>query len=123
MNLLTGRKVLEEVESSINGKLTVVKDIVWGTYIQADGLTQTGGIVEQIWKNVFRNLLNTKHDIYHVLVLGLGGGTIAKLAILVWPYTKITGVDVDVKIVNLGKKYFALDCDWSLVYYGFVFGL
>jgi len=43
------------------------------------------------------------------LILGLGGGGIAKIVRKNWPQTKIVGVDIDPIIVDLGKKYLGLD--------------
>ena len=45
---MLGIKILEERESKYNGHLRVVKTLGMGIYIQADGLTQSGGIVERI---------------------------------------------------------------------------
>jgi spermidine synthase len=41
--------------------------------------------------------------------LGLGGGTAAKLVRKYWPESKITGVDIDPVIVELGRKYLSLE--------------
>ena len=43
------------------------------------------------------------------MIVGLGGGSIAKLVRKNWPQAKITGVDIDPVIVELGKKYMKLD--------------
>ena len=42
------------------------------------------------------------------MILGLGGGSIAGLIKKLWPQAKITGVDADPLIVELGKKYMDL---------------
>jgi spermidine synthase len=113
-----GTKVLEEKKSKYNGHLRVVKTLGMGTYIQADGLTQSGGIVEQIWKSTLRKLHNSKFIIHNSLILGLGGGTVAKLIKKYWPEAKITGVDIDPIIVELGRKYLGLgkiDVDTKIV--------
>ena len=105
-NFFGGIQLLEERDSPHNGKLSVVRNVAWGTYIQAGGLTQSGGIVESIWKDVFKSL--PKDNISKVLILGLGGGTIAKLGHKKWSEAKITGVDIDPIMVDLGKKYLGL---------------
>lgn len=108
-DFLTGTRVLEEVESPINGKISVVKSLAWGTYIQVDGLTQSGGILEGIWKKTLR-ILNSQFSIINsCLIIGLGGGTAAKLVRKYWPKTRIVGVDLDSVMVELGKKYLGLD--------------
>lgn len=104
-----GTKILEERKSKYNGALRVVNTWGMGTYIQSDGLTQSGGIVESIWKSTLRHILHTKYDIQSVLILGLGGGTVAKLIRKNWPEAKIIGVDIDPIMIELGKKYLELD--------------
>ncbi|HKB88474.1 MAG TPA: methyltransferase domain-containing protein [Patescibacteria group bacterium] len=106
---MIGTKILEERRSKYNGKLRVVKTWGMGTYIQADGLTQSGGIVTTIWKKTLSKIRNTKHEIRNVLILGLGGGTVVKLIHKNWPMTKIIGVDIDPTMIELGKKYLSLD--------------
>ena len=104
---MIGTKVLEEIKSKINGDLKVVKTFGLGTYIQAEGLTQSGGIVESIWKSTIRKIRN--REVKSCLILGLGGGTVAKILQKTWPKIKITGVDIDPVMVDLGKKYLGLE--------------
>ena len=104
-----GTKILEEKKSKFNGNLRVVRSFGLGTYIQANGLTQSGGVVEMIWKSTLHQILDSRFKIHNVLILGLGGGTVAKLIHKNWPEAKITGVDIDSEMVDLGKKYLGLD--------------
>lgn len=104
---MIGTKILETRKSKYNGALRVVSTWGMGTYIQSDGLTQSGGIVESIWKSTLRHIRHT--NIQSVLILGLGGGTVAKLINKTWPMAKITGIDIDPVMVELGKKYLGLD--------------
>lgn len=111
---MLGTKILEEKRSKYNGNLRVVKTLGIGTYIQADGLTQSGGVVESIWKSTLRQinklLINrSSNQPVNCLVLGLGGGTVAKLVKKYWPEAKITGVEIDPLMIELGKKYLDLD--------------
>src|SRR3989338_7700264 len=80
-----------------------------GTYIQAGGLTQSGGIVEIIWKKTLKKVKSEEGKVKSALILGLGGGTVAKLIRKNWPEAKITGVDIDPVMIELGKKYLHLD--------------
>ncbi|KKR69202.1 MAG: hypothetical protein UU12_C0046G0006, partial [Candidatus Woesebacteria bacterium GW2011_GWA2_40_7b] len=105
---MIGTKILEERESKYNGHLRVVKNIGLGTYIQAEGLTQSGGIVETIWKSTLKRIHKSLATNHKTLILGLGGGTVAKLIRKLWPKAKITGVDIDPLIVELGKKYLGM---------------
>lgn len=105
---MLGTRILEERKSKFNGNLRVVKSFGLGTYIQSDGLTQSGGIVETFWKQTLKKVKNSS-TVSRVLVLGLGGGTIIKLIKNNWPDAKITGVDIDPLIVELGRKYLGLN--------------
>lgn len=104
---MLGTSILEERESKYNGHLRVLRTWGMGTYIQAEGLTQSGGIVETIWKSTLKQI--KKSDIKNILILGLGGGTLAKLLRKKYPDAKITGVEIDPIMVELGKKYLELD--------------
>lgn len=113
MNLedfLVGRKVLAKTHSKINGDIEVIREFAWGTYIQVGGLTQSGGVLESVWSASLKYIAG-KPD-YHprnLLVIGLGGGTLPKLAKGFWPKIEITGVDIDPIMIDLGKKYLNLD--------------
>ena len=108
---MIGTKKLEEKRSKFNGNLRVVKTLGMGTYIQSNGLTQSGGIVETIWKQTLRQLKGKRQEIKEVLILGLGGGTVAKLIQKKRPEAKITGVEIDPIMIELGKKYLGLDSE------------
>ncbi len=101
-----GTKTLEERHSPINGRLIVKKDLAWGTYIKAGGLTQSGGIAKKVWDSSLRKI--NKSEINKCLILGLGGGGMVKIIKKYWPQTKITGVEIDPIMVDLGKKYLGL---------------
>ena len=103
---MLGTTVLEERESKYNGRLRVLRTLGMGTYIQAGGLTQSGGIVETIWKSTLKQI---KDNSENILILGLGGGTLAKLLRKKYPKAKITGVEIDPIMIELGKKYLDLD--------------
>jgi len=109
LNIITGIYVAEQWNSPINGKVSVVKSIAFGTYIQAGNLTQSGGVVYEIWKKALRKIYKSQITNHHSLILGLGGGSVAKIIDKLWPEAKITGVDIDPIMVELGKKYLGLD--------------
>lgn len=99
--------IVEEIDSPINGRIQVVKDLQ-GARIIAGGVSQSGWLVKSVWKKALKKILNSKLQITNVLILGLGGGSAAELVSEYWPEAKITGVDIDSKIVILGKKYLQL---------------
>ena len=116
---LSGVKVIEEIDSPINGNIRVVKSVGFGTYIQVEGLTQSGGVMYGVWRKVLKKLSHQSlrasgHGlealtINHCLILGLGGGDTARLIKKYWSEAKITGVEIDPIMVDLGKKYLKLD--------------
>ena len=106
---MLGTTILEERKSKFNGNIRVLETWGMGTYIQAEGLTQSGGIVEEIWKSTLKKISHQPLTINNCLILGFGGGTVAKLIRKQWPNAKIAGVDIDPVIVELGKKYLGLD--------------
>ena len=108
-NFLIGHKVLLEVDSPINGKLTVIRDLAWGTYIKVQGITQSGGVVRDVWKSTLKKLKRQISDVKTCLILGLGGGSAAKLVGKFWPEVRITGVEIDPIMIKLGEKYMDLD--------------
>ncbi|MBI3397379.1 fused MFS/spermidine synthase [Candidatus Woesebacteria bacterium] len=107
--ILSGQVVLEAIDSPINGHIKVIKDLAFGTYIQVDGLTQSGGIVNSIWGKTLKRIYKFNLTVNNCLILGLGGGTVAGLVRKYWRGANITGVDVDPLIVELGKMYLGLD--------------
>jgi spermidine synthase len=107
---LAGVKILFEGKSKYNGKLKVTRDLAWGTYIMAGGLTQSGGIAKLVWK---RSLAEVKKQvgfkITSCLILGLGAGGNAQVVRKLWPDASITGVEIDPLMIKLGKKYLNLE--------------
>lgn len=107
-NFLPGTKVLEEVESPINGKIAVLKSLGLGTYIQVEGLTQSGGVVYDVWRTTLKKIKSKRQEIKDCLILGFGGGSAASLVKKHWPEVKITGVEIDSIMIDLGKKYLGM---------------
>ncbi|KKR11138.1 MAG: hypothetical protein UT39_C0011G0010 [Candidatus Woesebacteria bacterium GW2011_GWA1_39_21] len=107
-NLLSGVVALEEASSPVNGKISVMKSIGYGTYFQVGNLTQSGGVMYDIWKTTLKKIKQMTNDPQSVLILGLGGGSCAVISRKQWPYAIITGVDFDKTIVDLGNKYLNL---------------
>lgn len=95
-------RVLEVKNSRFNGEVKVVKSLAWGTYIQVGGITQSGGVVEKIWREALKNI---EGDFEDILILGLGGGSVAKILRNEFRGAKITGVEIDPVMVEMGQKY------------------
>lgn len=95
-------KVVEISNSPFNGEIRVVKSLAWGTYIQAGGITQSGGVVEKIWREVAKNIMS---EAGNILILGFGGGSVAKILRKKFKYSRIVGVEIDPVMLEMGKKY------------------
>jgi spermidine synthase len=79
----------------------------------ASGFTQSRnlnkrGLTGQYWDGFIRNLPDFSKD-SRFLILGLGGGTIAKLLTKKYGLVAIDGVEVDPLMVELGRKYLDFD--------------
>ncbi len=105
VDFLSQTKVVKEVTSPINGKISVIRSIGFGTYIQVSNLTQSGGILRDVWKKTLKKILKDGGDFKRCLVLGLGGGTVVRLLKRYWPRISVVGVDIDPIMVEMGKRY------------------
>lgn len=109
INNMWGPKVIAEFDSKYSGKLFVKSD--WGNrYVTTGYLTQSGGLIHDLWNPILKNLskrytLNAKTW----LILGLATGTVAKLINKKFKDARITGVEIDPVMIDIGKKYFDLD--------------
>lgn len=106
--MFLNNKILKTINSPINGKIEVVKSLAFGTYISIGGLTQSGGIVYEIWKKTLKRIKRKDIFLNRCLILGLGGGSISKIVNKYWPNSKTTGVEIDKLMVKLGKEYLDL---------------
>mgnify|MGYP001613220136 CR=1 FL=1 len=71
-----------------------------------NGSRQSGRYIEWLWKKAFAAFgLGSCRSI---LVLGVGGGTVIHLLHKRYPKALITAVDIDPKMIEIGKKYFGL---------------
>ena len=112
-------QTIEKFNSSFNGEIRVVK-FLGKPRIIVKGLIQSGGMIELIWGKGIKKIakllrpeadrpLDENCQIVNCLILGLGGGTAAKIIHNKFPKAKIIGVEIDPVMIKLGKKYFGLD--------------
>lgn len=100
--------IVEEVRSKYSGILTVKRTWDWGWkyYVTTGALSQSGGIINDLWKPILSNI---QCSMSNVLILGLATGTLAKLINKKFKNAKLTGVEIDPAMITIGKKYFDLD--------------
>lgn len=98
-------KLLATYDSKFSGKVEVKQGFGY-TYISTDGsVTQSGGIVKDVWSPVMSRIARKDKT---WLILGLAGGTLVDMITHSHRPKKITGVEIDPMMVEIGKKYFGL---------------
>lgn len=96
-------KTVLKTKTKISGEIIVKEQ--FGQYtLQVQNLTQSGGIIKGVWQKPLKKINKANH----VLILGLGGGTVVQLIKERFPEAKITGIEIDKEIIKIGKKYFGL---------------
>ena len=105
--LFKGYEVLETVNSPINGEIIIIDNLFGKKEMRIGGVVQSGGLVKKLWGEIFNQFLNRKN--FRCLILGLGCGSAAKLISERFPNAEIVGVEIDPKVVEVGKKYFGLN--------------
>jgi spermidine synthase len=98
-------RTILKTESPVSGEIKIVEQLGKNRLYVA-GMLQSGGLLEGVWKKALANI-NQPRD--NLLVLGLGGGTIVRLAAVKWPGVKIVSVEIDPVIIKLSKKFFGME--------------
>jgi spermidine synthase len=98
---------IEKVSTKVNKEIII--EFYFGRYqIKVGNFIQSGLFTQNILETAFNNINLKKYDINKVLILGLGAGSMIKTINKKFSNCKITGVDLDQKIIEIGKKYFNL---------------
>lgn len=101
--------VISEATSFIHGKLLVTKNPILGLNIINDHkIVQSGDVMEKTWKRALSNFNKNHHLVKKCLILGFGGGGVARVVYFFWPDCSICGVEVDPVMLELGRKYLGL---------------
>ncbi len=101
-------KTLFHGQSKHNGDVKI-QEFFGERRLVADGYTQSRnlnreGLTGSYWDGFINPMIKLDKD-SRVLILGLAGGTIAKLLTKKFGLITIDGVDIDPLMVDLGKKY------------------
>ncbi len=99
---------IEVFNSSVNGEISIYEDLFGKKTMRIDKVSQSGELVDAIWRSAISEIANYELRITNCLILGLGGGGCAKLISKKWPETKIIGVEIDQKVIEVGEKHFGL---------------
>ena len=74
-----------------------------------NGARESGAYIALLWQHAFRSFrITPERRVKRILVLGIAGGTVIHMLHEVYPEARITGVDIDAVIIDVGKKYFGL---------------
>ncbi len=77
--------------------------------ILVNGSPQSGPYIEKLWKQACRAFaIPKKFSPESILVMGIAGGTVIHLLSLWYPHAKITAVDIDQTMIDIGKRFFGL---------------
>lgn len=116
--IFLGGEIIEKTQSVSNGEIVVIEELSGKKVMRVGGIVQSGGVVEKIWRKALSNIQYPvsrfdrearRVNIKSVLILGLGCGTVAEIINRKWPEAQITGIEIDKEVLEIGKKYFALE--------------
>jgi spermidine synthase len=104
-------QLIDKRSSKCNQQIKIFR-FLGKPFVSVGNLTQSGGLVTKIWHAVVtytsKHQFN-KHHPHHILILGLGAGSCIKPITIRWPKSHITALEIDPVMIDVGKKYFALD--------------
>jgi len=106
-------RVIYETESEINGKIMVIdvgetRKLSVGGFIQSVN-PDSPSISRTVWGRVIDIMKENEPGLRSVMILGLGGGTMAHLISRAFPGISITSVELDSVVFEVAKKFFAVE--------------
>jgi spermidine synthase len=106
-------KVIYEVDSKINGKVRVV-DVGRTRKLLANNVLQSISENSPSCPKIFLGkaaelIIKEAPTAKRILMLGLGGGTVANILSKKLPEAQIVSVELDPVMIDVAKKYFGLD--------------
>lgn len=106
-------KIIYETASELNGRIRIVdvgstRKMVVGNTIQSIN-PDSPACPKLYWGQMSDSIKERFTDIQNILILGLGGGTLAHLLSRAYPDVNITSVEYDEVMIQLAKEYFYVD--------------
>ena len=106
-------KIIYETTSELNGRIRIVdvgstRKMVVGNTIQSIN-PDSPACPKLYWGQMSDSIKERFADIQNILILGLGGGTLAHLLSRTYPEVDITSVEYDEVMIQLAKEYFYVD--------------
>lgn len=96
-----------QTNSIVNGEIKVIEQFGKRELI-IGGLQQSGELVAKLWEAGIRKSQSPKLKVQNILLLGLGGGSVIPILNKYFPHAQITAVEIDEMIIEIAKKYFAI---------------
>jgi len=93
-------------KSQYSGEIKVVQQF-GQRKIYAGNLLQSGSIIKQLWQKPLSQI--NKNKVTNILILGFGGGTAAQMLLKLYPNSQITGIEIDLSMIDIYEKYFQND--------------
>ena len=92
-----------------NGDIRVIEEA--GSYkLLVNGAHESSAYIAKFWGHALKHLqLPQPKKIKNILIFGVAGGTVIRMLARTYPHAHMIGVDIDSVMIDLGKKYFALD--------------
>lgn len=100
-------ELVEKIPSEINGELEVIQ-FMGDMRLDCGGLTQSGVVLEKIWKHALDKLVSRDINPKRILMLGVGAGSSLKVLSKQYRGSEIVGVELDPAMIDVAKKYFDL---------------
>lgn len=101
-------QLIGNFQSKINKDIKLV-EFMNEYRLDMGGLTQSGLVMSQIWGAAVKQFLNTSPSPQSFLLIGFGCGSSAKMLNRRFPKAKITALEIDPTVIEIGKKYFKTD--------------
>ncbi len=96
-----------KTESLFNPVLEVM--LINGNYtLNSEHTNYSHGSLYSVFEKVFQKLNPDWETVHDVLILGYGAGSIAEIILNYQPECRITGVEIDEKVIAIAERYFKL---------------
>ncbi len=101
-------QLIETFQSEFSDEVKVFK-YRGNFFIKAGTIHQSGGWARSLFKRMSLKFKIQNLKLRNILLLGLAGGTFVDILTKMYPNIHITAVDIDKKMVDIGRKYFHLN--------------
>jgi len=80
-----------------------------GVKVLVAGSPQSGPYIRSLWQRAFQAFgINGNLPMRKILVLGLGGGTVIRMLLTLFPSSHIDVVEIDETMIHIARKYFGI---------------